>query len=283
MMREQLFDKWQLRAAIVNCLYGVQLPHDEHLAAALATAVNDWMAAEWLDPEPRLRASILVSPQNPHLAAEEIERRAADKRFVQVLLLVMGDMPLGNRFYWPIYEAAERHGLPVGIHAGSNYRRPATALGWSSYWAEDYIDQPQAFQGQLSSLISHGVFDKFPGLKVVLIESGVSWLPVYIWRFSKSWRGCRIEVPWVTRDPLEIVRDQVRLTMQPIDAPDDLDIVGKIVNQLGSDRMLLFSSDYPHWQFEGDRVLPEGLPAGMLNRVLFENALETYPRLGDVT
>ena len=60
------------------------------------------------------------------MAVEEIERCAADQRFVQVLMLVMGDMPLGKRHYWPIYAAAERHGLPIGIHAGSSYRHPVT-------------------------------------------------------------------------------------------------------------------------------------------------------------
>ena len=89
------------------------------MGAGFARAINDWMAAEWLDKEPRLRASIVVPMQNPELAAEEIDRVAADRRFVQVLLLVMHDMPLGKRHYWPIYEAAQRHGLPIGIHAGS--------------------------------------------------------------------------------------------------------------------------------------------------------------------
>ena len=108
---------------------------------------------------------------------EEIERVAADRRFVQVLLLVMHDMPLGKRHYWPIYAAAERHGLPIGIHAGSAYRHPVTPLGWPTYYTEDYAAQAPAFQQALSSLICEGVFTKFPELKVVLIESGFTWLP----------------------------------------------------------------------------------------------------------
>ena len=43
--------------AICNCLYGVQLLFSEDMGAGFARAVNDWMAAEWLDKEPRLRAS----------------------------------------------------------------------------------------------------------------------------------------------------------------------------------------------------------------------------------
>ena len=59
--------------------------------------MNDWMARELLDREPRLRASILVAAQNPELAVREIERIASDRRFVQVLLLVMGETLLGRR------------------------------------------------------------------------------------------------------------------------------------------------------------------------------------------
>ena len=77
------------------------------MAAALIAAVNDYIAKEWLDREPRLRASILLPLHNPELAVKEIERLAHDKRFVQVLMPVMGEMPLGRRIYWPIYEAAE--------------------------------------------------------------------------------------------------------------------------------------------------------------------------------
>ena len=42
---------------------------------------------------------------------------------------------------------------------------------------------------------------KFPKLKVVLIESGVTWMPPYLWRLSKFWRGVRNEVPWIDRPP----------------------------------------------------------------------------------
>ena len=127
--------------AICNCLYGVQLLFSEDMGAGFARAVNDWIAAEWLDKEPRLRASIVVPMQNAELAVEEINRVAPDRRFVQILLLVMHDHPLGKRHYWPIYAAAEKHGLPVGIHAGSAYRHPVTPLGWPTYYTEDYAAQ----------------------------------------------------------------------------------------------------------------------------------------------
>src|SRR3984957_18916026 len=109
------------------------------------------------------------------MEVEEIERCAKNPRFVQVLLLASGDHPLGKRLYWPIYAAAERHGLTIGIHAGSTYRHPTTPIGWPSSFTEEYVNQATSFQSQLTSLVTEGVFAKFPNLTVVLMESGVSW------------------------------------------------------------------------------------------------------------
>lgn len=277
--RSAVLDPWKLKLAIGNCIYGVHMVLSEDMAVALASAVNDWVAATWLDADPRMRASIVVPWQNPDRAAEEIERCAADRRFVQVLMPAMAEAPLGRRHYWPIYAAAAKHGLPVGVHAGSAYRFPVTPVGWPSYYAEDYAAQSLAFQGQLGSLICEGVFSKFPDLKVVLIESGVSWYTPFLWRLTKFWRGTRSEVPWVDRPPIEIARDHIRLTAQPFDAPKDAEVVARIVDQLQSDATLLFASDYPHWQFDDDAALPSGIPADTLRRMAVDNPLETYPRL----
>jgi predicted TIM-barrel fold metal-dependent hydrolase len=272
-----VFERLGASAAILNCLYGVQLVFNEDMAAAFARALNDWLAREWLDRDPRLAASIVVPLQNIEFAVDEIERCAPNRRFVQILVLAMGEVPLGRRSLWPIYAAAERHDLPIGVHAGSAYRHPVTSLGWPSYYAEDYAAQAQGFQSQVASLITEGVFAKYPKLKVVLIESGVTWLPGFLWRFSKFWRGLRTEVPWVDRSPAEVVRDHIRLTIQPLDAPDDA--VERAIDHLRSDDMLLYASDFPHWQFDGDDVMPPGIPAGLRRKVLVDNPIATYTRL----
>ena len=272
----QVLDRWGAGVAILNCLYGVQAVFNEDMAAAFAKAINMWLAKEWLDRDPRLRASIVVPLQNVELAVDEIERCAADQRFVQILVLAMGEAPLGRRSFWPIFAAAERHGLPIGIHAGSSYRHPVTALGWPTYYVEDYASQSQGFQSQTASLITEGVFAKFPKLKVVLIESGVTWVPAFLWRFSKFWRGLRSEIPWVDRTPSEIFRDHFRLTIQPFDAPDAGDEIARVIEHLKSDDLLLYASDYPHWQFDGDEVMPRGIPEGLRRKIMVDNPRATY-------
>jgi len=279
-IRRNILDHFGLRFAICNTLHGAVALFNEDMAADLCRAVNDWVAHELLDCEPRLRASILVPTHDPRVAAKEIDRVAGDGRFVQVLLLAMQEAPLGRRIYWPIYEAAQKHNLTIGVHAGSLFRLPPTTTGWPSYHVEDYVVQSSAFESQLVSFVAEGVFQKFPGLKVVFAESGFTWLPPLMWRTSKSWRGMRPETPWLDRAPAEIIRDHVRLTLQPVDAPGtNPAALKRTLEHIGSEKMLLFSTDYPHWQFDGDDVLPEGIPETALHRLLIDNPLETYPRL----
>ena len=86
-------------------------------------------------------------------------------------------------------------------------------------------------------------------------------------------------MPWVDRSPAEIFRQHFRLTIQPLDAPDTPEVVGRFVNHLKSDELLLYSSDYPHWQFDGDEVMPAGLPEELRRKIMVDNPLSTYSRL----
>ena len=278
-LAREALDPFGSTIGILSCLHGAIAMYAEDMGAALARAVNDWLAQEWLDRDPRLRASITVCMRDPGLAVAEIERRAADKRFVQVLLLASGDMPLGRRLMWPVYEAAQRHGLPIAVHAGSTGHVATTAAGWPSYFVEDYISQAPAIQSQLLSLIAEGTFQRFPDLRFVLLESGFTWLPAFLWRMDKEWRGLRREVPWVDMAPSRIIRERVRFSLQPADAPDAATLE-KIIDQIGSDEVLLFSTDYPHWQFDAaEGPVPAGLHDDLLARIARDNALATYPRL----
>lgn len=278
-IRSEILDPFGTSIAICNCLYGVQLLMSEDMAAAFATAVNRWVATELLDRDPRLRAAIVVPTQSPDLAVQEIERWADDHRFVSVLMLVMDEMPLGRRFYWPIYAAAAEAQLAICIHAGSAYKHPVTSVGWPSYLAEDYTAQAAAFHSVVTSLICEGVFARYPDLTCVLAESGVTWLPAHLWRLTKFWRGLRAETPWVVHTPAEVARQHIRLTLQPVDAPSAEGLIERIIEHLGSDEMLLFSTDYPHWQFDGNAALPDGLSPELAHKIMIDNPRRTYPRL----
>src|SRR5262249_8137755 len=101
-------DRFDFAHAILHCLFPVQTFRDENLAAAFARATNDWIAKEWLDKDKRLRASLVLPIQSAERSVEEIERLAADRRFVAVLALAMGATPLGKSRHCPTYSAAWR-------------------------------------------------------------------------------------------------------------------------------------------------------------------------------
>ena len=129
------------------------------------------------------------------------------------------------------------------------------------------------------SLLAEGVFEECPRLTVVLAESGVAWMPGFLWRANKMWRGVRTEVPWLKREPAETIRRHVRLTMQPLDLPEDSARFERFRAQLNADDMLLFASDYPHHHFEGQAALGSAIPEALRRRISVDNPLATYQRL----
>lgn len=281
-VQADVLDGLGVAVGILNCAYAVDSLHNPDAQVAVARAVNDWLAAEWLAPEPRLRASITVPTGYPDEAAREIERAAGSRGFVQVALPVRSAVPYGNRRYWPIFEAAARLELPAALQFGGAPGNPPSPVGWPTTYVEEYVGMASVYQSQLVSLVAEGVFDRFPTLRAVVLEGGFTWLPSLLWRLDKDWKGIRREVPWVRRNPSAYLREHVRFTLQPVDAPTTPQQLGQIVLQLGSDELLLFSTDYPHWH--GDRLadcLPAGLPAGQVERIMAANARAIYgPRLG---
>jgi hypothetical protein len=263
--------------AILSSDCAVESLHNPDAAAAIAGALNEWLVSEWLSVDARLRASIVVPSQFPELAVQEIERRALNPGFVQVLLPVRSETPYGSRNFRPVFAAAARHGLPVALHYGGAPGNPPTPVGWPSFYLEEYAGMTGVFQTQLVSIISGGVFDEHPDLRLVLAEGGFAWLPAMLWRFDKNWKGLRREIPWVRKPPSEYVREHVRLTTAPSDAPEDTAQFADVISQLGSDELLLYASDYPHGH--GDLAAERGwaaLPASTLRKVTSDNPRRLY-------
>jgi uncharacterized protein len=276
-VQRDVLDAWSAEIGILNCTYAVDSLHNPDTAAAMAAAVNDWLIAEWLAREPRLRASLVVPTRVPEMGAQEIDRLGDHPGIVQVLLPVRSEAPYGNRRYLPIFEAAARHNIVVSLQFGGSPGNPPTGSGWPSYYVEEYVGMAQVFQTQVLSMIVEGVFDRFPSLRVALVEGGWTWLPSLMWRIDKDWKGLRREVPWNTQPPSAYVRDRVRLTLQPIDAPDNPEHLLQIVDAIGSDDVLMFSTDYPHWHFSSsDQALPAGLSDRTRKKILYDNASAFY-------
>jgi uncharacterized protein len=276
-----LLDQHQIDRVVLlgGEVLGLGAMPDPDLAAVIASAYNDWLADFWLSGDERYRAAIVAAPQDPQQAAAEIRRSGRNRRFVSVLL-PLTNILMGQRHYYPIYEAAAEVGLPVTIHPNSGEgiftTSPSLAGSAPTYYVEWHTGLSQVFQANLISLLCHGVFERFPDLKVVVTEGGIAWLPDVMWRLDKNVKGLRDEVPWVKRLPSEYVFDHVRFTTQPFIEPRDNKHVAAICEMVRADRTLLFSSDYPHWDFDDPMNALNVVPIDIRQRVRADNALETY-------
>ena len=251
--------------------------HDYEFMIALARAYNDWQIEQWLERDSRLRGSVIVIAHDPEEAAREIDRVAKHRQIVQVALPTVTNRQYGDPFYRPIFEAAVRNGLAVALHHSLHTN---TVLGSPRYYIEWHTTAaPHANQCQLISLICNGTFDRYPELKVVLLETGVAWVPWLMWRLDQQYRELRSNVPWVKRMPSEHMRDSVRVATQPMTEVTPSQFV-ELVQMADTERMYVFATDYPHYDADSAKaVLPGTLPEELRQRIRYRNALETYPRL----
>ena len=253
------------RYVVLNCLTICEAHRNPYYQAALASALNDWVRDEFLARDSRLRASMVVSTVDPDDAVAEVERLGDDPRFVQVLLPIRTDAPYGNKRYHRLFAAAAEHDLALGLHAWGRAGHAPTTSGYTLSYLEDYVSNQMIAQTHVVSLVSEGVFDRMPGLRVALMECGFAWLPALLWRFDKDWKGVWREVPWVKERPSAYVRRHVRVTTAPTHLPTDQPAqVRELIDMVGAE-LLMHASDFPH---------NHGASASALYELLTETARE---------
>ena len=104
----------------------------------------------------------------------EIDHWAGHPDFYQVMLLSRTAEPLGQRKYWPIFAAAERAKLPVAVHAFGYGGFPVTGGGCRPTISRKWSVIRNAARRCCPSLVLEGVFEHFPGTRVLLIEAGIA-------------------------------------------------------------------------------------------------------------
>jgi uncharacterized protein len=271
-------------AALLNTLQA--LGHSAILAGpdesvAMCAAFNDFHLQEWLPLDSRLRYAATVPVQDPLKAAEEVRRMAGHEGVAAVALPMMNTY-LGNRWHYPIYEAAEEVGLPIALHvSGADYiyqGAPVAAGGIAESYAERFVTMaPTIGMTNLTNLVFTGTLERFPGLRFAFLEFGFGWVAPLLRRMDSAWRELRHETPWVTKPPSAYVHDQVRFTTQPSEEVGDKDDLVRAVGDLGAD-VLVFSSDYPHWDNDMPHNTLRGLEPETRKAILGQNAVDFFGR-----
>ncbi len=185
--------------------------------------------------------------------------------------------PLGHPIFNPIWEAALEMNLPISIHSGGGGATyPPAAGGFISLYLEYHIMMFQPVQTTVLSMITHGLFERYPELRVLLSEGGVAWVPSFLWRMDADYKGLRREAPWMKRLPSEYFADHFRLSTQPFELSPKREEMIQICEMFNGKEMLLFATDYPHWDTDDVDYIAGRLPKEWHSNIYYKNAMKFY-------
>lgn len=233
---------------------GLATINHDPTAISYARAYNDWALDQWLDEDPRFHASVLVPNQAPEIAAEEIDRLAGERQIVGVQLPAAGLVPpAGHRWYDPIYETAERHGLPILMHTHDGQATQTFPV--QRMWAETFTEShaftfPAEAMWHLISLVCNGVPERHPDLSWVMQEPGFEWVPWMMWRLDEHHLQNSFDLPMLTKPPSEYIKEQFYFSTQPLAHTENRHHQSMMFELAGGAQTILFSTDHPHPDFD---------------------------------
>ncbi len=251
---------------------------DPALAAAYTRAYNNWLHDFCADYPDRLLPVAHISLLDVKEGVKELRRTVGlGMKGAYPPVVPFNGVPYGEPHYDPFWTEAQEMGIPVSLHVTGNVNGAGSDLYPKSYAAPfwwflvtDMGDVLMAF----TSLFQGGLFDRFPTLKLVVVETGAGWLPYWLDRMDSLFNKVGFTTPMKMR-PSEYFRRQCWIVLDP-----DESTAAHTVEFVGQDRFL-WGSDYPHT--EGDvgalRELKENIRSlsdEAKDRILGANAIELY-------
>jgi predicted TIM-barrel fold metal-dependent hydrolase len=258
---------------------------DPAYALAHARAYNRWIEEFCSGSRGRLVPVAHLSLGDPAAAAAELHRAVrAGARGAFVLPFTWSGRPHGHPHHDPVWAAAEELDVPVAIHTGidppsRDLHRRFDGLTWPEAVPQQiwYLQLlfPQAVQQAFSTFFQFATFDRFPRLKLVVLESGAGWLGFWLDRMDALAAGALRVTLGLRERPSDYVRRQCWIAADP-----DERALPPIIRHVGADRFL-WASDFPHSDHGGDylqelHALTADLPADASRAIRGENAARLY-------
>ena len=219
-----------------------QQPVESHLAYAY----NKFLVERILSAEDRIKTLLYLPLSDVEMCRRIIGEFAEVKGVLGFMVTSVRFQPVHHNSYIPIYAELEERGLPLAFHAGPN-------------WTDTYMQQLDRFISMhalsfvlcsmvhLTNWIIHGLPERFPGLKVIWIESGIAWVHFMMQRLDSEYLMRSSEAPLLTRLPSEYIQDMF-FTSQPIET-SNMDMLESTMKGMKAETQLLYASDWPHWDF----------------------------------
>jgi uncharacterized protein len=220
---------------------------DPQFAAGFSRLYNQWIADYCASSGGRLRG-VAVTPIEHGQAAIDVMTEAKELGLVATLVPpALKTRNLDHPDLDPFYAAAVELGMPLGVHGAPGIHLPKIGVDrFTNYIQVHCISFPFDQMTAMTAMVSGGVFERHPRLRVAFLEAGAGWVPFFIDRLHEHYekRGDWVERGW-RRDPHEyLAAGNIFVTCEPEEP-----ILPGVIDVLGAD-FIMFASDYPHWDGE---------------------------------
>jgi uncharacterized protein len=247
----------------------------------LSRAYNGWLADCLLAKESRLRSMLYLPFNDPDACVRTIEEFGDRKGVIGFMVTSARNKPVHDNVYMRIYAMLQERGLPLSFHGNYNWGDISfsTMNRFISVHSLGFVFYNMV---HMVNWIMNGIPERFPKLKVMWIESGLAWLPFMIQRLDNEYKMRTSEAPALKKLPGDYIRDMF-FSSQPMEKPDDLRDLETTFRMINAETQLMYSSDYPHWDFDLPSVIYDlkFLSEDAKRNILGGNAIRIF-NLGDV-
>ena len=217
---------------------------DPGLASNWAEVYNTWLAERCQAYPDRLMGVALIPRQDPEGMVRELERAVGNLGLKGAMIFpnVINGRRLDDPVYEPFYAEIERAHIPLSIHIGGFVKDRTISTDRFHDWFNLHVaGHPLEMMLGCLALITGGVLDRHPNLKIAFLESGTGWLPFWLDRIHEHQEVVAEEATHLTREAIDYFRDQCYISFDPDDSQ-----VPYVAQCVGSDK-LFYASDYPHF------------------------------------
>ena len=253
---------------------------DEELTQAYVRAYNRWIVDFCKGSAGRLIPVAQLSLGDPEAAEAELRRAASDGvRGVWTPPFTWTRKPLGHPDHHRVFAAAQELGLPLGIHPTFEpmWCAPGRYEGMTGLRNTFFLNvtAPDAIRHAFTSLFQAGVFDLFPELRVIILESGASWIGYWLDRMDTVYSAPQGHTVPLREKPSFYFRRQCWISADPNEST-----LAAIAPLVGADRFF-WASDFPHPDHPPEYVthvnaVVEQLPPEARAGFLGQNVLDAY-------
>jgi predicted TIM-barrel fold metal-dependent hydrolase len=251
---------------------------DTEMAQAYTRAYNRWIIDFCSDSGGRLIPIAQLSLGDPQAAAAELERAVkAGARGGWIAPFTITKKPHGHPDHDRLFAAAQDLDVPLAIHPTFEPKWATPGRFEELHGAHFFLNvtAADAVRHAFTTLFQFGTFDRFPRLKVILLESGAGWIGYWLDRMDGYRESLLGRAVPLKEKPSVYFRRQCWISCDP-----DENTVPALMELYGADRFF-WASDFPHPDHTGDYIEELDELAGRLteparSKLLGDNVRAAY-------